>query len=133
MTHFLFVYGTLRADQPNHYLLGDSKLVARTEVEGYRMFSLGGFPGVQAMEGSTVVGEVYEIDDETFKQCDRLEGYPDFYTRTLVPFGPHFAWMYIYCPRADEYASIITELNGNQVKADWVQFKKEQCNAQQAA
>jgi hypothetical protein len=41
--------------------------------------------------------------------------------------------MYIYCPRADGYPSIITEQNSNQVKADWVQFKKERCNARQAA
>jgi gamma-glutamylcyclotransferase (GGCT)/AIG2-like uncharacterized protein YtfP len=120
--HYLFVYGTLRRNQPNHRLLQDQELVAIHTVEGFRMFSLGAFPGVQAMEGASVIGEIYAIDKECLKRCDNLEGYPYMYDRVVVPFGGSMAWMYVYCGDAKDKASIITTFDRNVAIADWVQY-----------
>lgn len=88
--HKLFVYGTLKKGYGNHGYIGGSKLITQSAViDGYDMYSLGGFPGVVKGKG-TVYGELYEIDDETLGHCDLLEGYrakqPDnsMYIRTDV-------------------------------------------------
>ena len=81
----VFVYGTLRRGERNHYLLETSHFsrVGRTEPR-FTLVSFGPFPAM--VEGGTcaVVGEVYEVDDETLKALDRLEGHPIFYQRMPV-------------------------------------------------
>ena len=131
--HLLFVYGTLREGQGNHYHLEGGRLIARTSIEGYRMFSLGGFPGIQALEGAIVEGEVYEIDDAILKRCDALEGHPTFYERTLVAFNGGMMWVYVYAGDARQFPSIISRQNGNQIIADWVSYKNERDYGVQAA
>ena len=41
------------------------------------MVSLGGFPGVKFNENASgrIIGEVYDVDTETLKRLDMLEGY----------------------------------------------------------
>jgi gamma-glutamylcyclotransferase (GGCT)/AIG2-like uncharacterized protein YtfP len=46
------------------------------------MFSFGGFPGIRLSPGSSVVGEVWNVDD--IQRIDILEGHPSFYLRTEV-------------------------------------------------
>ncbi len=130
--HHLFVYGSLREGQGNHYHLDGGRLIARTQVEGYRMFSLGGFPGIQALEGAIIEGEVYEIDDTILARCDRLEGHPNFYERTLVPFNGAMMWVYVYAGDARQFPSIISRMEGNQIVADWVQHKNIERSCQGA-
>lgn len=84
MKHTLFVYGTLKRGFHNHVCLGDNATyLGEAVLQGYQMFHLGGFPAIAKGEGE-VIGEVYEIDDASFKRCDRLEGYPSFYNRSQV-------------------------------------------------
>jgi len=80
----VFVYGTLRRGFGNHRLLAGARFLgeART-ARAYRMVSLGGCPGMLAGT-SRVVGEVYEVDDETLLRLDRLEGHPYMYRREPV-------------------------------------------------
>lgn len=58
---------------------------------GFKMISLGGFPGLIPNEESTdqIFVETYEVTDSVFKSVERLEGYPNFYQRTKVdtPYG----------------------------------------------
>ena len=62
----VFVYGTLRAGEPNHYLLDHHDLVARARTEAaFELVSLGAFPAMIAGGTTAVVGEVYEIDPVT--------------------------------------------------------------------
>lgn len=123
--HLLFVYGTLRMGQPNHYLLRSADFLDTEVVENYRMFSLGSYPGVQALDGAFIVGEVYGITNEQLALCDRLEAYPDLYSRTLVPFRGHMAWMYVYNVDSRNVESIITGMQDNYSVADWVKYRDE--------
>lgn len=81
----VFVYGTLRQGQPNHYhLRGQTFLgTARTQAL-YHLVSLGPYPAM-VEEGSTVVvGELYQVDRRGLAGLDRLEGHPDFYRRQTI-------------------------------------------------
>lgn len=88
------VYGTLRADCGNHRLLAGGEFLGMVRVEGWAMYSMGGFPAIVPAEGSVVTGEVYRVTRSIMKKLDGLEGYPGWYSRTKVPteFGP--AWIY---------------------------------------
>ena len=75
---YLFVYGTLKKGHGNHRVLGDAEYIGDAELWGYRMFTLGGFPGISPSEGksfSVVIGEVYKIEDRHLPNLDGLEGY----------------------------------------------------------
>jgi gamma-glutamylcyclotransferase (GGCT)/AIG2-like uncharacterized protein YtfP len=72
----IFVYGTLKRGLSNHgWLRGQSFVdVARTQP-CYRIFDLGGYPGmVEAEDGVSVEGEVWEVDAEGLQGLDVLEG-----------------------------------------------------------
>lgn len=73
----VFVYGTLKLGYHNHGLLGGLKnYIGEGILHDYGVFDLPyGFPGVDKHIGGYVVGEVYEVDEETLKVLDRLEGY----------------------------------------------------------
>jgi gamma-glutamylcyclotransferase (GGCT)/AIG2-like uncharacterized protein YtfP len=81
----LFVYGSLLSGECNHRVLGTSRLlgVRRTEPR-YRLLSLGAFPALLSRGKTSVLGEVYEVDDATLAAVDRLEGHPHLYRRTSV-------------------------------------------------
>jgi gamma-glutamylcyclotransferase (GGCT)/AIG2-like uncharacterized protein YtfP len=81
----VFVYGTLRAGEPNHYLLDHHALVRRARTEpAFELVSLGAFPAMVAGGATAVVGEVYDVDAVTLAALDRLEGHPRFYERRTV-------------------------------------------------
>ena len=81
----VFVYGTLRAGEPNHYLLDHHAMVRRARTEpAFELVSLGAFPAMIAGGATAVVGEVYDVDAVTLAALDRLEGHPRFYRRTRI-------------------------------------------------
>lgn len=93
----VFVYGTLKKGQPNHYLLQDADFLGECVLSGgYRMVNLGWYPGVvrQTKDGQDVQGEVYRVDQPTFHSLDALEGHPTFYSRVKVPTPWKNAWIY---------------------------------------
>lgn len=134
----VFVYGTLRRGQGNHRLLADAEFIADAYVThthpGVRaiMVSLGYFPGVVGVQeteltdiqqlASPVRGELYNVNTQTMRALDRLEGYPDFYNRRVVTAtrldtgGLLNAWMYVL---PYEYAHNRTPL----LAGDWVQYR----------
>jgi len=81
----LFVYGSLLKGQPNHPLIVAAPLVrpARS-ARGFRLVSLGGFPGMIAEGDGDVLGEVYDVGQRMLASLDRLEGHPRFYCRTEI-------------------------------------------------
>lgn len=90
----VFVYGTLKSGYGNNLLLENSKLIeAEAYIVDWRLYSLWGnaFPvAVPTMERKTnelthlIKGEVWEIDSMTSRRLDRLEGYPNFYSKKEV-------------------------------------------------
>ncbi|MET0026391.1 MAG: gamma-glutamylcyclotransferase family protein [Candidatus Thiodiazotropha sp.] len=93
----VFVYGTLRKDQVNHYLLEAAQLLGfHTTAPIYKMFDLGSYPGVTKGGHTAIQGEVYEVDTRVMAELDQLEGYPVDYTREYIPTPWGRAWIYLY-------------------------------------
>lgn len=83
--NWVALYGTLRRGGSNFRLLDnpESKYITTGTVAGFRMHSLGGFPGIiPDKEAKPIVAELFEVSDTVLKSLDRLEGHPNFYTRT---------------------------------------------------
>lgn len=95
----VFVYGSLKKGFHNHSLLENSKMVGKSVIKGFRMVSLGGYPGlVPAATGRChhVKGEIYEVDQPTMVRLDRLEGHPHFYHRETVTTESGVpCWVYV--------------------------------------
>ena len=97
----VFVYGTLLEGEGNHsYYLQGSSYKGKAAVSGYEMYDIGAFPGIVPGNGS-IPGEVYEVDYETLRNLDYLEGEGSLYFRKSVPVKMStgesaFAWIYVY-------------------------------------
>lgn len=94
MNHRIFVYGTLRKGEGNNGLLkGSTYLGMGVTLPEYEMYNLGHFPGVVDGGLTSIVGEVYEVDEETLRRLDRLESHPALYTRTPLTLAGDTAGM----------------------------------------
>lgn len=84
--HNVFVYGTLKSGYGNHeYHLRNAIHVGDGSIEGI-MFHLGGCPAIYLEEKwGPIHGEVYRCTDHELSCLDNLEGYPHWYSRTMVP------------------------------------------------
>ena len=79
----IFVYGTLKKGYRNHRLLEGSNFIGEGRISGYDIYDLGSFPGIIGGTGE-VLGELYEINQETLKRVDRLESEGYLYSRLPV-------------------------------------------------
>ncbi|XP_031770396.2 putative gamma-glutamylcyclotransferase CG2811 isoform X2 [Galleria mellonella] len=93
MTHKVFVYGTLKRNEPNHHWLtapenGYGKFIAegRTRTKypliiatKYNIPFLIYSPG----QGYNVRGEIYEVDNIMLSKLDILEDHPNYYIREI--------------------------------------------------
>lgn len=73
----IFVYGTLKRGEENHRYLEGQVFLAETRTEpGYRMYMIDEYPGMIAVpaDGLAVAGELWQIDDDTLRRIDVLEG-----------------------------------------------------------
>lgn len=104
------VYGSLLSGLGNNPVIQSENTellgVFKTEPV-YSMYDLGYFPGLKEGGETSIVVEVYSIDDLSASRVDRLEGYsPDreatFYDKKSVttPWGE--AGIYIYVPKVSE-------------------------------
>ena len=119
------VYGSLRKSMSNHqYYLSNSeyKGTFTTEPE-YTLHSLSSFPGLKLNGNTSVVMEVYEVNESTLETLNRLEGYrpnekSTFYDRIEIntPWGKAFTYIYV------------NELSKDSIveSGDWVEFKNKQ-------
>lgn len=87
----VFVYGTLKTNQPNHYLLEDSengsaKLVCHGKTSElfpliiatrYNSPYVLKAPGI----GHQINGEIYSIDEKMLQILDKLEDHPNLFER----------------------------------------------------
>ena len=91
----VFVYGTLKRGGSNHHYLANQKFLgeART-APGFRLYELGGYPGMvaQSADQNGVTGEVWSVDTVALKNLDELEGLSEgLYRREPVPLLAPFA------------------------------------------
>lgn len=88
MKNLVFVYGTLKRNHRNDFILADARFVGEGEtVARCRLFHAG-FPVLrrrdkpQLESNASVLGEVYEVTDpETMDRLDRLESNGRMYHR----------------------------------------------------
>lgn len=121
--YLVAVYGSLRKKQSNYeYYLSSSvyKGTFTTEPE-YTLHSLTYYPGLKLNGNTSVVMEVYEVDESTLETLNRLEGYrpgeqSTFYDRIEIntPWGKAFTYIYV------------NELSKDSIveSGDWVAYKK---------
>ena len=81
----LFIYGTLLRGRSNYdAYLSDSPYLGKAELDGYALYDLGNYPGMIPCPGELVRGELYEINPDTIKRIDQLEGEGELYLRKTV-------------------------------------------------
>ena len=84
----VFVYGTLKRGGVNHGWIEAQQFVAEARtVPAYRMFDLGGYPGmVRSADGISIQGEIWSVDEAGIAQLDVLEDTAGGeYERVVVP------------------------------------------------
>ncbi len=97
LNSLVFVYGTLRRGEVNHYYLEDARYCGPHATQPhYKMFSLGAYPAVVKGGPDRIQGEVYRVNGRTLCHLDKLEGYPRAYKRKLIPTPWGRAWIYLY-------------------------------------
>jgi gamma-glutamylcyclotransferase (GGCT)/AIG2-like uncharacterized protein YtfP len=115
------VYGSLRKDMGNDHLLSDSKYLGTFNSEPvFSLYSLSYYPGLKTNGNTSVVMEVYEVNDKVAQRIDNLEGYnpnkpATFYDKIPIetPWGT--ASVYIYVNDIPEERLVES--------GDWKQFK----------
>jgi len=89
----VFVYGTLKRGGVNHAWIEAQQFVAEARtVPAYRMYDLGGYPGmVRSADGISIQGEIWSVDEAGLAQLDVLEDTAGGeYERVVVPLeGEH--------------------------------------------
>jgi len=102
--NLIAVYGTLRQGCGNHrYHLSEAEFMGTfNSAPVYSMFSLGGFPGLTNEGNTSIVMEVYNVNDEEADSVDGLEGYipgqePHFYDKQSIetPWGTASIYIYV--------------------------------------
>lgn len=74
--NFVFVYGTLRKNERNHFILDGAKCIAsRAWTNGKLYDTYLGYPVLQENEEGVVYGEIYEVTIAHLEKLDDLEGY----------------------------------------------------------
>jgi gamma-glutamylcyclotransferase (GGCT)/AIG2-like uncharacterized protein YtfP len=111
------VYGSLRKGLHNHGLLAQSPQLGTDTAQGFKMYSMGGFPFItheDATPEDTITIEVYEVTPIEMRRLDRLEGYPSFYNRELIDTKFGKAWIYFIDGDKDGYPPV--------VDGDWLKY-----------
>lgn len=104
--HFVFIYGTLRQGSAGSMStrFPNSKFIAEAKVNG-SLYDLGSYPGLLLDESNaTVVGEVYEVDDDLVNQLDEFEGSSNYVRKQVeVSFAGQKTNCWTYEPDAEFY------------------------------
>jgi gamma-glutamylcyclotransferase (GGCT)/AIG2-like uncharacterized protein YtfP len=125
--HLVFVYGTLRRGGARAMSIRfpDSKFIADAQVSG-SLYDLGAYPGLLLNESnSSVIGEVYEVDDEILNKLDDFEASSNYWRKQVeISLEDHRRTCWIYEPNPEFYSlrTLITSgdwMEYAQTKTDW--------------
>lgn len=101
-THLVLVYGSLRAGLGNHHYLHTAEFKKYLKLDGFEMYDNSGYYPYVFYTGNnddSILGEVYEVDNMTMRDLDRLEGISEnnddmgHYKRRLL--GKTGIWIYL--------------------------------------
>jgi gamma-glutamylaminecyclotransferase len=96
----VFVYGTLKRGGDNHGWIEKQQFVSEARTKPlYRMFDLGGYPGmIFSQEGLAIAGEVWDVDEAGLAQLDVLEDVEGGeYERVTIQLDDEFASQCVEC------------------------------------
>ncbi len=83
--HLVFAYGTLMQGEHHHDQLdGAEFLGARTTRAQYELVQIDYFPAMLTGGTTSVVGELYAVDEATLARLDELEEVPHYYVRASI-------------------------------------------------
>ena len=122
--HLVFVYGSLRRGSANAMSLRfpDAKFIADARVSG-SLYDLGAYPGLLLNESnSSVVGEVYEVDDELLRKLDEFEASSDYCRKqveTSLDNQRVKCWIYVPEYKPEFYSNRTLIESG-----DWIEHAK---------
>lgn len=114
-SHWIFVYGTLKRGLCRaHFLAGQHFWGEARTLPQYRMFDCGTYPGLKLAStgGLSIVGELWEVDEECLARLDQEEGLPEgLYARQRIELAPpassprphSLIEAYYYLPSVDGY------------------------------
>lgn len=84
----LFVYGTLQQGYWNNRLLAGAEFLGQGVTKKPYVLYNCGFPMAVTTDKKNqalpVIGEVYKVEEQHIRSCDRLEGHPNWYERRLI-------------------------------------------------
>jgi gamma-glutamylcyclotransferase (GGCT)/AIG2-like uncharacterized protein YtfP len=118
--HLVFVYGTLRRGglRAMPGLFPDATFVDTAQVRG-RLYDFGEYPGLLIDESnSPVVGEVYEVNDETLNKLDEIEAGSQYLRKQFeISLGAESRLCWVYEPDPEFYSlqTLITS-------GDWIEY-----------
>ena len=99
----IFIYGTLKRGLSNSHFMNGQTFVGEARTQAvYRLVSLGEYPGmIPANDGTSIRGEVWDVDEECRKRLDVLEGvaegmYELVPARLLAPYDDAGISTYVY-------------------------------------
>jgi gamma-glutamylcyclotransferase (GGCT)/AIG2-like uncharacterized protein YtfP len=87
MKHLICVYGTLKKTYHNNRLLeGQTFVQDCVTAPHYRLYDCGWYPCLveDNSKGYPVKGEIWQVDEGTLWNLDRLEGVPYLYQRKAI-------------------------------------------------
>ncbi len=123
-TPYIFVYGTLMSGFGNNALLKNSRLVEAATTEDNLVLLANSIPYLLDEEGKSYVrGEIYEVNENSLKKIDQLEGHPDWYSRKIISVVTDLgdkmeAWVY-FMPRSKAGNATVVE------SGDYREYMKE--------
>lgn len=120
MNTLLFVYGTLKRGCSNHrQMAGQTFIGAARTPPGYRLYDLGGYPGIAAKpdDRDGVAGEVWSVDEAALQRLDHFEGvHEGLYRRAPISLLHPFTNQDVHA-----YISVLTVTDRPEVGAEWIE------------
>ena len=125
--HLVFVYGTLRrgAARSMSSRFPGAEFIAEAKIGG-SLYDLGAHPGLRLGESnSSVIGEVYEVDDGILNQLDEFEASSHYRRKQFeISLGTDKRRCWTYEPDPEFYSprTLITSgdwLEYARTKTDW--------------
>lgn len=126
MKHLLFVYGKLRRGGRLSMSMNfpDARFLADAKVAG-ALYDLGPYPGLLLNDSNAaVIGEVYEVGDDTLSKLDEIEASSEYWRREIeITLTDQHRKCWIYLPEHDAefYADQILITSG-----DWIEYSNNE-------
>jgi gamma-glutamylcyclotransferase (GGCT)/AIG2-like uncharacterized protein YtfP len=120
--HLVFVYGSLRRgnEQSMSVRFPSSRFIGEATVSG-SLYDLGAYSGLVSNDSNrTVVGEVYEVDEELLNQLDEFEATSNYLRKQVeISIGTERMTGWVYEPDL-EYHSPHTLITSG----DWAEYAR---------